>query len=114
MGWLPQKLSRFFESASYGALLLLPEYRQVNRAFLVTVFEALTQEEDLTSTDLEHLETLMKIADQLRIPEWQTAQDLVEVEAFLIRVLPALIPDSIHYCLQYLYYLLSAMAEFLL
>lgn len=107
MGWLPEKVSQYFDSVCYGAVSLLPEARQANRPFLIGVFEALQQEKHLTSADIDHLETLMMLAERLQLPEWKDPRSLIESEVYLMRRFPEFLPKKLRYCLEYLYYLLS-------
>lgn len=107
MGWLPQKVSQYFDSVYYGASLLLPEIRQANRPFLLKVNEALQLEEHLTSVDIDHLETLMHLSDLIKIPAWHDIKSLVAAEIYLTKRLTFFPKKAIRYCLEYLYHLLS-------
>jgi site-specific recombinase XerD len=107
MGWLPQKVSQYFETACHGLSFLLPEIRQANQAFLIQVYEALQGEEEFTAYDIDHLETLMRLADRLPLPTWKDSKSLIEAEAYLFRQLPDIHPDAIRYCLEYMYHLLQ-------
>ncbi len=107
MPWLTQSLHQYFQSSCYGMTLALPKMRQINRPFLTDVYEALSQEEHLTTFDLKHLKTLIKIADSVPLPKWRDLKSLVDTEVFLIKSLPEGQPKSIRYCLEYLYYLFS-------
>ncbi len=111
MGWLPHKISQYFESASSGASLLLPETRQANRPLLTTVYEALQREYDFTAYDIDHLETLIKLADLLPLPTWKDAKNLIEAETYLVQQLPGINPKAIRYCLEYLYHLLKRQGQ---
>lgn len=105
MGWLPQKVSQYFDAVCYGASLLLPEIRQANQVFLIEVYAALQKEAHITAFDIDHLETLIKLADRILLPTWNDIKSLIEAETYLIRQLPDLNPVAIRYCLEYLYHL---------
>lgn len=105
MGWLPQKVNQYFDSVCYGASLLLPEIRQANQAFLIEVYATLQKETHITAFDINHLETLMKLADRILLPAWKDIKSLIEAETYLILQLPDLNPAAIRYCLEYLYHL---------
>lgn len=106
MDWLPQSLQTYFQGLS-GFDDLLPPIRVQNKPLLKLVYEALLQEGSLSRVDLNHINSLIHLADRVVIPDLCSGKNLAEAEIFCVRKCPSLSKPAIRYCLRYIAFLLT-------
>lgn len=88
MADLPQSIRPYFEAMVHGLEGLLPTSRIQNRGLLLNLQCAWEAEPGFSKQDVEHLRTIMDMADRVAFPLIEDVRTFCEAEVFLFQTLP--------------------------
>lgn len=107
MADLPEAIRPYFEAMVHGLEGVLPISRIQNRALLLKLQGAWEAEPGFSKLDLEHLRTIMEMADRVAFPVIQDVKTFCKAEVFLYQVLPNMGRYEIRLAMRWMLFLLA-------